>query len=58
MAKRTLTIPMKPDLLDRLQAEVERLQRDVPGVGWTRVGVIRMALERYLADENRPGVAA
>lgn len=49
------TVKIPGELASRLEAEIERLKVEQPGVGWDRSKIIRMALERYLrAVEGLP----
>ncbi len=53
-----VAVRLQGPLSKRLDAEVERLKAEQPGPGWTRSGVMRMALELYLRSaEKKPGIA-
>jgi hypothetical protein len=45
-----ITLRVRKTLLDRLDSEAERLEREIPGVRWSRAAVIRVACEQYLAN--------
>jgi hypothetical protein len=54
-----VAIRLNADQNQRLEAELKRLKRTMPGVGWTRSAVVRMALEQYLtADDDREAAAS
>lgn len=55
--KRTITLDMTQDLLDRIDAEVERQRGVNPGLGWSRQGFIRYLIETHLRAVSAGGGA-
>jgi len=47
-----VSLSLGHDLAARLEAEVERLQKERPWVSWSRNAVIRMALETHFASAD------
>lgn len=53
-----VAVRLQGPLSKRLDAEVDRLKAEQPGPGWTRSGVMRMALELYLRSMEKKGEIA
>jgi hypothetical protein len=53
-----VNLRVEPELVDALDAEVERLLREQPGPRWSRSSVARMALIRHLREVAAAAEAA